>query len=70
MASVLCLQAYLRNQLTQQATKYLMKTFRSVWTDRGQKSNGSPTVEYIQHYLVPLFLIGVDFSYHASILAG
>jgi hypothetical protein len=39
-------------QLTQQATKYLMKTFRALYSDKNRTSDGSPTAAYIKSYLV------------------
>jgi hypothetical protein len=39
-------------QLTQQATKYLMKAFRTIYADPKRKTDGSPTASYIKNYLV------------------
>jgi len=37
--------------LTQQATKYLMKAFRTIYADPKRKTDGSPTASYIKNYL-------------------
>ena len=49
--------------LTQQAARYLMKTFRTVYDNRDTETKGSITIQYIKDYLAdPFRKAGIKYS--------